>query len=581
RTPDMNTLMTIAVIGAAAIGEWSEAAWIVVLFAVGNQLESLTVERARRSIGRLLDLAPATATVVREGVQTVEPAAAVAVGATVLVRPGERVPLDGVVIEGASAVDQAPITGESVPADKAPGDTVYAGSVNGDQPLLIRVELVAQESTLARIVRLVERAQAERAPMQRFVDRFARWYTPAVVAGALAIAVVPPLFGAPAADWFYRGLVLLVIACPCALVISTPVAIVAALGSAARRGILIKSGAALEQLGRLRSIAFDKTGTLTRGRPVLIDVAPVGGRDADTVLAVAAAVEARSEHPVAAAIVAGARRRGLALPDASNATTTPGHGVAASVDGRRYRVGSPRSFAGHPGLGVDVAAVVDALQARGRTAVLLGDGADILAVLTVADEVRPRAAVALAALRDLGVRRQVMLTGDAPAVARSVAAEVGVTEVRAGLLPDEKTAAVAALEAEAGPVAMVGDGINDAPALARAAVGIAMGAGGTATALETADVALMADDLTKVPAAVKLGRDTLAIVRQNIAVALVIKIVFLALAVAGVADLWLAVVADMGGSLLVTANALRLVRVRSDRRIEPANHAHPARSTSQ
>jgi Cd2+/Zn2+-exporting ATPase len=560
RAPDMNALMTLAVLGAVAIGEWSEGALIVVLFALGTTLEGLTVERARQSISRLLRLAPETATVLGAGGPSVEPVASVPVGATVLVRPGERLPLDGVVLEGRSAVDQAPITGESVPVDKEPGAAVYAGTVNGAGALVIRTTAPAGETTLARIVRLVERAQAERAPVQRFVDRFARWYTPVVVAGAALLAVVPPLAGAPFGEWFYRGLVLLVIACPCALVISTPVAIVAALGSAARQGILIKGGAHLETLGRLRAIAFDKTGTLTRGRPGLTEVVALDGRDRDAVLALAAGLEAHSEHPVAAAIVAGAQARGL-TPVAAGATRAlAGQGLEAVVDGRRYRLGAPRLFAGHPAFDAATAARVGALEERGQTVAMLGDDTALLGLLAVADQPRPEAAAALAGLRRLGIGRLVMLTGDNVTVARAIAERVGVTEVRAGLLPEEKTAAVAALQA-AGPVAMVGDGINDTPALARASVGIAMGAGGTAAALETAGVALMADDLTRLPVAVRLGQRALAIIGQNIAAALAIKALFLALAALGLADLWLAVLADMGGSLLVTFNALRLLRV--------------------
>ncbi len=571
RTLDMNALMTVAVLGAVAIGEWTEGATVAFLFALGNALEGYTMDRARGAIRTLMDLAPAEARVLRDGGEANVPAEAVRPGEVVAVRPGERIPLDGRVLAGTSDVDQAPLTGESLPVAKGPGDEVYAGSINGRGYLEVMASKPYAENTIARITHLVEEAQAQRAPSQRFVDRFARLYTPAVIAIAAAVALVPWLaFGQPWQAWLYRALVLLVIACPCALVISTPVSIVAGIARAAGQGILIKGGAYLEQAGSLRVVAFDKTGTLTVGRPTVTDVIPCQGQAAATVLGLAAAVEARSEHPLAAAVLHGARHDPLGQKYAvADFEAVTGKGVRASVDGTTYYVGSPRLFA-ELGLPLDGAAEhVRRLGTGGKTVLVVGTERELVGLVAVADRLRHGAREAVAELRRAGVERVVLLTGDHEQTARAIAAAVGADEYRAGLLPEEKVAAVRELRARYGRVAMVGDGVNDAPALASATVGIAMGAAGSDVALETADVALMADDLHKVAYAMALSRRALGTIRQNIAFALVLKGLFLALALPGVATLWLAIAADMGASLLVTLNGMRLLGYRG-----PAVPAH-------
>ena len=570
---DMNFLMTLAAAGALAIGEWGEAATAMFLFAVAQHLEAASMERARRAIRALMDLSPAEATVIRDGAEVRVPAAEVRVGEVVIVRPGEKIPVDGRVLAGVSEVDQSPITGESIPVLKEPGAEVFAGTLNGDGALEVRAEKPAEDTTLARIIHSVEEAQATRAPSQTFVDRFARVYTPAVVAGAALIAVVPPLVaGAAWGDWFYRALVLLVVACPCALVISTPVTIVSALAGAARDGILIKGGLHLENAGRARVVALDKTGTLTEGRPEVVDVVACDGTDPRELIALAAAAEARSTHPLARAILRRAEEDGCPIPQATDAVAIPGKGHRARVGDTEVLVGSERLFVE---LGVDLAphrALLDTQAARGRTAVIVATRAagDVAAprlrgVIAIADRVRPAAGSALRALHAAGIRRVVMLTGDHEGAARTVAdvlggAGIGVDEVRAGLLPEEKVAAVHELRERYGRVLFVGDGINDAPALAAADVGVAMGSAGTDVALDTADIALMADDLSRLPVAIRRARKAERIVRANIAFALGTKAVFVALGAVGAATLWMAVLADMGASLLVVANGLRALR---------------------
>jgi Cd2+/Zn2+-exporting ATPase len=575
RRPDMNALMTVAVIGALALGEYAESSVVVFLFSLGELLEALTMDRARGAVRALMALRPPEAT--RRTPQGEErvPVEALAVGDLVLIRPGERIPADGRVREGHSAVDQSPITGESLPAEKGVGDEVYAGTVNGPGALTVEVTRPASDSTLARIIHLVEEAQERRAPSQRLVDRFAAVYTPAVVAGAALVATVPPLLGLGGlADWLYRALVLLVIACPCALVISTPVAVVSGLAAAARAGILIKGGLHLEELARLRAVALDKTGTLTVGEPRL-----VGGQCANHVgespqecpecldlLAKAAAVEARSGHPLARAVVRAAQELGVAdrYGPAQRVESQPGRGVQGEVAGHAVRVGSHAYV--HEGRAEedDFCRRVDAVSARGRTAVVVEDVCCASrAYGVVADTLRPEAPAVIRALKGMGILRTVMLTGDNPAVAERVARAAGVDEFQAGLLPHQKVEAVGALLERYGTVAMVGDGVNDAPALARASVGIAMGAVGSDVALETADVALMGDDLWGLPRAVRLGRRVAAVIRQNVAFSLATKAAFLALAVAGVATLWMAVFADVGVSLLVILNGMRLMQEKS------------------
>ena len=557
---DMNVLMTLAALGAVGIGAYAEGAWVLVLFAVGTTLETYAFDRSRRSVTELMDLAPQQARVVGDdGSERVMPVEEVTVGTRFVVRPGERIALDGEVVGGASSVDEAPITGESVPVDKQEGSTVFAGTLNAQGALTVRVTKAAQDSTLARVAALVEEAQGSRAPSERFVDRFARVYTPLVFAAALALIVVPVALGGDLDTWLYRALALLIVACPCSLVISIPVAVVSAVGRAARDGVLIKGGQALEDLARIRTVAIDKTGTLTDGRPRLANVIALDGLSEDEALAVAAAVERRSEHPLAQALVAAARKQGLdvAEPDAFQAL--PGRGVIARVAGRELWAGGPRLAAEHLDETPDE---TRSLEHHGQTATVLGEKNRALAIFGLADQPRPEAPAAIAALRRAGIERVIMLTGDNDRVAASVSAQVGADEYRAGLLPEDKLRAVEQLTRDHGPVAMVGDGINDAPALAAASVGIAMGAAGTDAAIQSADVALMSDDLARLPDAVTGARQATRVMRQNVVASLTIKAVFVVLAPLGLVTLVMAVAADMGMSLLVTLNGLRLLRQR-------------------
>jgi Zn2+/Cd2+-exporting ATPase len=557
---NINALMSIAVTGALIIGQWPEAAMVMVLFTVAELIEAKSLDRARRAIGDLVTLAPDTVTVQDADGQWHEaPAAAVALGSLVRLRPGERVALDGEVVSGRSAVNQALITGESLPVDKAPGDALFAGTINTDGSLDYRSTAVAADSTLARIVRAVEQAQAQRAATQRFVDRFARIYTPAVVLLAVAVAVLPPLLLDGAwLTWAYRALVLLVIACPCALVISTPVSIVSALTAGARRGILIKGGAYLEQGAALQAIALDKTGTVTRGVPVQTAFEGWAGNDAEAVQTLAASLAAHSDHPTSVALAQHARQAGRALQEAHDVTALPGRGLRGSVAGVVYHLGNMRLASE---LGQASAGVHDALarwQAEGASVVMLIGPQGVMGLFTVADSVRPEAAEAIAQLQALGVATR-MLSGDAHGAVQAAAKAAGIAHAQGEMLPQDKLDAVTALAGQ-GVVGMVGDGINDAPALARADIGFAMGAAGTGTAIETADVALMDDDLRKIPAFIRLARATRRVLTQNIAMALGIKAVFLALTVAGVGTMWMAVFADVGASLIVVGNSLRLLR---------------------
>jgi Zn2+/Cd2+-exporting ATPase len=576
RAPDMNALMTVAAVGAMAIGEFAEAAVTVFLFSVGELLESYSMDRARNAIRTLMDLTPEEATLLEGAEERRVPASALAPGDRVMVRPGERIPMDGRVQEGSSAVNQAPITGESMPVEKGVGDEVLAGTINGSGALVMEVTRRAEDTTLARILRLVEEAQSQRAPAQRFVDRFARVYTPAVIGLAALVAAVPPLLGLGApSTWFYRALVLLVIACPCALVISTPVTIVSALARAARSGVLIKGGRYLEAMASLRAVAFDKTGTLTQGEPHVVNAGcerlPEGGRceSCTDLLAKAAAVEGRSEHALARAVRQYAEREGVSerYRVAEGVRAMTGLGIAGVVSGHVVSVGSValcrRNDGADGGGESDLCRIATEEERKGYTVLVVEDTCcGSRCFLSVSDALRDGAADVIQDLRRTGIERMVMLTGDNPHIARTIGEEAGVDDVRAGLLPDGKVAAVQDLMGRYGQVAMVGDGVNDAPALAAATVGIAMGAAGTDTALETADVALMADDLTKLPFAIRLSRRALNTVRGNIAFALVFKAALLGLAVAGVATLWMAVLADMGASLLVALNGLRLLRMR-------------------
>ena len=558
---DIHVLMIVAVIGAVILREWTEAASVVFLFALAQLLEAGAMERARGAIRGLMELAPADALVRRSNRQERIPIDDVVPGDIVLVGPGEKIPVDGRVVGGASHVNQAPVTGESLPVEKNAGDDVFAGTINGRGALDIQVTRLRRDSTLARIIHLVERAQAQRAPSQAFVDRFARIYTPIVLALAVLVAVVPPMALAGSWDaWFYRALVLLVISCPCALVISTPVSVVSALAAAARKGVLIKGGAHLEKLAQVTCVAFDKTGTLSKGRLHVQSVIPLNGATPEGVLSIAASLESRSEHPIGRAIVERADELGLPVAASVSFRAIPGRGAEAVIDGAVVLAGSRRFFdeAGLSSPEIEIA--VAAVSAAGSTAVLVARNGIVCGLIGVADQMREGAPEALEVLRAQGIRHVAMLTGDQSESARAFASAVGVDEVYAELLPEDKVSKVAALRAAHGVVAMVGDGVNDAPALATADVGIAMGAAGTDVALETADVALMADELGKIAYAVRLSRATVRNIRANIVLSLALKGAFLVMAVGGVATLWMAVAADMGASLLVIGNALRLLR---------------------
>ncbi len=553
----MALLMSVAVIGAVAIGQWPEAAVVIWLFGVAELIEALSLERARNAIRSLVALAPETARVRTGDVVTERPTAEIPIGSVIVVRPGERVALDGVVVAGSTSIDQAPITGESVPVTKEAGDPVFAGTINQRGTIDVRVSAARGDGTLDRIARSIQAAQAERAPAQRFVDRFAAVYTPIVFVAAIATATVPVLLDLGSfEEWLYRALVLLVLACPCALVISTPVTVVAGLGGAARRGILIKGGLHLEQARLVRVVALDKTGTLTHGRPVVTDVHAVAGRrTVDDVRRLAASIDAGSEHPIAHAIVSAWPGPLLAVTDFE---AIPGRGVAATVDGVHYHLGNHRLAEERERCSPALEAVLDGFEEDAKTAVVLMDDAGVLGVIAVADTIRPESRPAVAALRELGVD-VVMLTGDNAHTARAVARRAGIDEVHGDLLPDDKLRLVREL-GHRGPVAMIGDGINDAPALATAALGVAMGAAGTDTAIETADVALMDDDPRKIAELVHISRHTTHVLWQNIVFAIAVKALFFGLTFAGVASLWLAVLADMGASLVVIANGLRLLR---------------------
>ncbi len=571
-------LMSLAVVGAVAIGKWPEVAMVVFLFALAEEIEALSLERARQAIRALTALAPDTAEVWQgDGARAAADAprgagqwltravGEVTIGSRIRVRTGTRVPLDARVVAGRAALDQAPITGESLPVDKAAGDPLYAGSIAVDGVLEAVVTAAAGDSTLARIAAAVQEAQAQRAPTQRFVDQFARFYTPAVVVLAVLIAAGGPfVFGGGWSDWLYKALVLLVIACPCALVVATPVTVVSGLAAAARHGMLVKGGVWLERGRLLKVVAFDKTGTLTRGAPVLTDAIALNGLPVEEALNIAASLDEPSTHPVARAIVSGwrARQLGDALVRIDDFAVLDGRGVKARIDGPDragpfWHLGNHRLVEELGLCSVELETTLATLEGAGKTAVVLCSPQAPVAVFAVADAARPESGAAVRALKTLGVKT-VMLTGDNPATARAIAGPLGIDDARGDLLPQDKQDAVAGLAAQRGMTGMVGDGVNDAPALARADIGFAMGAAGTATALETADVAIMDDDPRKIAAFIGLSRKVAGVLTQNIALALGIKVVFLVLALAGEATLWMAVFADMGASLLVVANGLRV-----------------------
>ncbi|MFL1515770.1 heavy metal translocating P-type ATPase [Pseudomonas prosekii] len=558
---NINALMSIAVTGAILIGQWPEAAMVMFLFTVAELIEAKSLDRARNAIGGLMQMTPEQATVQQaDGSWLEQDVKAIELGARVRVKPGERIGLDGEVVSGTSTIDQAPITGESLPIEKTIGDKVFAGTINQAGSLEYSVTAAANNSTLARIIHAVEQAQGARAPTQRFVDQFSKIYTPAVFVLALAVAVIPPLFMAAAwFDWIYRALVLLVVACPCALVISTPVTIVSGLAAAARKGILVKGGVYLEGGYKLDYLALDKTGTITHGKPVQTDYLSLDPTADETAPAIAAALAGRSDHPVSLAIANAAVDKQFAPRVVDNFEALAGRGVRGEIDGQVYHLGNHRLVEELNLCSPELEEKLFALEKQGKSVVLLLDKSGPLALFAVADTVKESSREAIQQLHDLGIKT-LMLTGDNAHTAQAIAAQVGIDEAKGDLLPTDKLQAIEALYAQGHNVGMVGDGINDAPALARAEIGFAMAAAGTDTAIETADVALMDDDLRKIPAFIRLSRQTSSILKQNIALALVIKVIFLGVTFAGIATMWMAVFADMGVSLLVVFNGLRLLR---------------------
>jgi Zn2+/Cd2+-exporting ATPase len=564
---DMRALMTVAIIGAAIIGEWSEGAVVVILFAISEVLERYSMDKARASIRSLMDIAPKEALVRRNGREYSVHVNEIQVGDIMIVKPGEKIAMDGEVISGFSSVNQAAITGESVPAEKKVGDEVFAGTLNGEGLIEVEITKLVDDTTIAKIIHLVEEAQAEKAPSQAFVDRFAKYYTPIIILVAFLVAIVPPLFfGASWSEWVYQGLAVLVVGCPCALVISTPVSIVTAIGNAARNGVLVKGGVHLEEMGMLKAVAFDKTGTLTKGVPAVTDFKLLSGENSSGLFAVIAALENKSQHPLASAIVRKAEADSVPYRDIviEDFTSVTGKGIKGSVDGIAYYVGSPNYLGDivYGGIPAEVAEGISRLQSEGKTVMVAGVDSRVLALIAVADEVRESSKEVVSRLHKLGIEKTIMLTGDNKGTAEAIGSQAGVSDIESDLLPEDKLNFIKALQKNHGKVAMVGDGINDAPALAAATVGVAMGGAGTDTALETADIALMADDLKKLPFTIKLSRKTLTIIKQNIAFSIGVKLLALLLVIPGWLTLWIAIFADMGATLIVTLNGLRLLRVK-------------------
>ncbi len=561
---DMNLLMTVAVLGAIVLGKWLEAASVSFLFSLALLLESWSLEKAKREIAALLDIAPRSARFIcpDDGQIEEKPVDQIPVGTTVVVRPGERIPLDGVITRGTTSVNQAPITGESAAIAKEVGAEVFAGTINEEGAIEFKTTRLFSDTTLSRIIRMVEEGRSRRAPAEQWVDRFARVYTPVMMIIALAITVVPPLLtGGSWAAWVYRGLVVLVIACPCALVISTPVTIVAGLGSAARNGVLVKGGAYLEAPARIRAIAFDKTGTITYGEPAVKQVMPVGNHSETALIANAAALEIHSTHPVARAIIRHAESIGIRAPLAESFTVLPGQGAEGSIGGRTFWIGSHRMLERWRRESPVFHDEIEKIEEAGNSVMVMWCDDHICGLVTVADRVRPEAREVVAGLKALGLEKVAMISGDNHKTAQLIAAAVGVDEFHSELLPGDKVRLVTELKAQFGGIAMVGDGINDAPALAAATVGMAMGAMGSDAAIETADIALMSDDLAKIPWLIRHSRKTMAVIRQNVFFALLVKCLFLGMAAAGVATLWEAIAADMGASLIVIFNGLRMLRI--------------------
>jgi len=558
RSISINTLLVVATAGAVWLGLLEEAVLLVVIFSLGEVLEAYAVDRARGAVRALVALAPTEATVLRDGVEVRASTGSVGVGETVRVRPGEKIPLDGVVVSGRSAVDQSAITGESIPVEKDVSAEVFAGTLNGRGSLDVRVTRPAHDTTLARIIHLVEEAQQKKGAAQRFSERFGEIYTPVMFGVAIAVATVPPLlFGGALETWLYRALVVLVVSCSCAIVLSVPVAIIAGITKAARRGILVKGGVYMEAVGTIRAVALDKTGTLTLGEPTVTDIEPIGNADARTVLETAAALESRSEHPLADAVLRAANGQGVSVPPVEHFESVTGLGVRGVVKGRVYRVGSPRLFGDAAAAAM---AVVHRLEREGKTVMLVGDETGVSGAIAVADRPRPGARAAIERLRAAGIEKIVMLTGDNRAAADAIGRELGVDEVRSELMPEDKIGAVQALQRQYGPVAMVGDGVNDAPALAQANIGIAMGVAGTDVALETADIALMADDLDHLADAVEISRRTVRTIRQNIVIALITMGTLVTSALLGWMSLTEGLILNEGSALLVIANGVMLGR---------------------
>ena len=554
---DMKTLMTIAIIGAAIIGEWREGAVVVILFAISEVLEGYSMDKARDSIRKLMEHAPTEALVVRNGKEILLKADDIEVGDIMLVKPGQMIAMDGVIIEGASTINQAAITGESVPVERTLQDEIFAGTLNGEGFLKVQVTKRVDDTTIAKIIHLVEEAQAEKAPSQQFVDRFAKYYTPVIIMVAALVAVVPPLFFASGwQEWIYQGLAVLVVGCPCALVISTPVSIVTAIGNGARNGVLIKGGSFLEETGALKAIAFDKTGTLTKGSPTVTDFINLSGDE--NLLGIIAALESRSGHPLANAIIQKAAYLTKEY-QVEEFTAITGKGIKGWVNGTEYQVGNRQLFTD---ISDTISEQITTLSNEGKTVMIAGTTTEVLALIAVCDEVRESSGYVIKQLQQLGIEHTILLTGDNQATAKAIGRQAGVSEIESELLPQDKLAFIKKLKTQYGRVGMVGDGVNDAPALAAATVGIAMGGAGTDTALETADIALMNDDLKKLPFTIKLSRKTLRIIKQNITLSIIVKLLALLLVVPGWLTLWIAIFADMGVTLLVTMNGLRLLRVK-------------------
>src|SRR5690625_178437 len=562
RSLDMNVLMSVAAIGAALIGEWFEGATVVWLFALGNALQNRSMEQTRKSIRNLMDLAPSEAWIKVGSELVKKPVDEVSVGQIVVIKPGDRIPLDGEIIQGETSVNQAPITGESIPVDKLAGDTVYAGTINESGSIEIKVTKLVEDTTIAKIIHLVEEAQEQKAPTEAFIDKFASIYTPIVFVLAIVVIVLPPLFSIGTwGEWAYKGLALLVVACPCALVISTPVAIVSAIGNAARNGVLIKCGTFLEKAGANNAIAFDKTGTLTEGKPKVSEIETLTITE-DELISLAFTLEDYSTHPIAKTIVEYAKDKGVLSKNGEMFKSIVGKGVQATIDGEVYYAGNLKLFEEmNTSLG-NVKTKVDAIQNQGKTVVIIGTQQEIMGIISVSDTIRQTTVKALDGLKQVGVNQLVMLTGDNEGTAKMISSETNINRYFAELLPEDKVDAIKQLQNEGHSVAMVGDGINDAPALATADLGIAMGGAGTDTAMETADIVLMADNLEKMPHTVKLSRKALAIIKQNIWFSLIVKFAALVLIFPGWLTLWLAVLSDTGAAIIVILNSLRLLKVK-------------------